>query len=68
MSNPCKLGNILANATDAEKKVLQKAIADNDTWSAQQLATAINLTDYSVGATTIKDHRRRECGCFRDND
>ena len=67
----CKLAQILADANEAEAEVLQRAIVqtvnDNEDylWSADKLAIQINKTRFSVGSTTIKEHRRNECVCFR---
>lgn len=63
----CKLGLILEASKEDTRghKLLVKAIADPETWPADSLSLAIKKTDYSVGSTTIKAHRRQECGCFQ---
>lgn len=60
----CKLGEILIAATEEESAALSLAIIDVR-WPAKSLANAVNKTRFSVGATTVKEHRRQSCGCFQ---
>jgi hypothetical protein len=63
----CKVGNILAaeDITKLERKALLVALDDTELWPAKDLSKAVNKTRFSVGATTIKEHRRESCGCFQ---
>jgi hypothetical protein len=64
----CKLGEILQQATAEESQALETALSEVKTdgkykWSAKTLANAVNKTRFSVGSTTVKEHRRNACGC-----
>jgi hypothetical protein len=63
----CKVGSILDDktTTKAERKALSEALANSELWPAKDLANAVNNTRFSVGATTVKEHRRESCGCFQ---
>ena len=69
----CKIGEILADTTKnspEESQALTKALNARTqdgkfVWSAKELSNRIKKTRFSVGATTIKEHRREDCGCFQ---
>ncbi len=64
----CKVGEILALVDSDENEALIRALNEREgngfVWSAKNLSHAIGKTQYSVGATTIKEHRRKVCGCY----
>jgi len=69
MTTLCKLGQILDSdeISAPEWAALSEAVQDKVTWSSRALAAAVNETRFSIGSTTIKDHRNEVCGCFNDN-
>lgn len=64
----CRLGTILASVQGKEAELLQGAVADREKWSAYRLAFQLKKAQHSVGATTIKIHRRQECGCYLNDN
>lgn len=67
----CKVGEILDTADDDERTALIMALREktghNYVWSARELSKAVKRTRFSVGATTIKEHRRGTCACFNED-
>jgi hypothetical protein len=65
VSEPCKIGQILAKISESQRVLLHSRLENEDgVWSADKLAFNLKRTAYPVGATTIKVHRMRLCGCF----
>lgn len=63
-AEPCRVGQILAAVTEAQRKLIEDRLVNSSEWSADKLAFGMKKTSYHVGATTIKLHRRKMCGCF----
>lgn len=66
----CKIGTFLYCLDSQERSALTAALADRDEWSAKRIARAITSTDeggakdFTVGATTVKEHRNKVCACY----
>ena len=62
----CRIADLAAEMTDADKEIFMTAIEDKEAWSAKALSTGLRQHGVSVADTTIAKHRGRVCACFRD--
>lgn len=62
----CRISDLAAEMSEADKKIFMTAIEDKEAWSANALSTALRQRGVSVADTTIAKHRNRACACFRD--
>ena len=62
----CRIADLAAEMSAADKEIFITAIEDKDLWSANSLSTALRQRGVSVADTTIAKHRNRACACFRD--
>lgn len=65
----CKLGSVLENpdVPEIHRTLLGLVLRNREDWPARRISTALGKTEYPVGVTTIKEHRRGECGCYNGN-
>ena len=62
----CRIADLAAEMSEADKGIFMTAIEDKEAWSANALSTALRQRGVSVADTTIAKHRNRACACFRD--
>lgn len=63
---PCKIGRLVESLEDPYKTALQKLLAtdyDQGGLSAEQLEQRMKEAGLEAGATAIRRHRKRQCGC-----
>ena len=63
---PCKVGRILETLEDPYKTALINLLDteyDNGGLSAEQLEQRMKQAGLEVGATVLRRHRRKQCGC-----
>ena len=63
---PCKVGRILETLEDPYKSALIKLLDtdyDNGGLSAEQLEHRMKQAGLEVGATVLRRHRKKQCGC-----
>lgn len=60
---PCKIRTILDELDDTDRAILEKALADPDTWSGNALGRALSQRGFLTTEKPIKKHRNRECSC-----
>lgn len=66
ISLPCKVGRILESLEDPYKTALLSLLAqdvDQGGLSSEQLQVRLKEAGLEVGATAIRRHRRKQCGC-----
>jgi hypothetical protein len=62
----CKVADVYATLDESDRKILQAAVDDVDTWGARTLSTALRNRGLSMADTTITKHRNKGCACYRD--
>lgn len=62
----CRIADLAAEMSEADKEIFMTAIEDKEAWSAKGLSTGLRQHGVSVADTTIQKHRSRACACFRD--
>lgn len=66
ISLPCKVGRILESLEDPYKTALLSLLAqdvDQGGLSSEQLQVRMKEAGLEAGATAIRRHRRKQCGC-----
>ena len=66
----CKVSKILARLNEEDRAALelvlnQKKSAREYAWSANNLAKFLTGEGYSIGHSTVRDHRLGYCSCVR---
>ncbi|NBU22785.1 MAG: hypothetical protein EBS38_02580 [Actinobacteria bacterium] len=64
-SGTCKVGTIAANLSEADKKILQQAIDDVNSWPIKTLAKALNERGLQISESPLYNHRGKTCVCYR---
>ena len=59
----CKMGRIYDSLDEADQAILEKALADPDTWSGNALGRALSQRGLLTTEKPIRKHRNRECSC-----
>ena len=66
-SRNCKVSLVSESLTDADKKILQDAIADANSWPIKTLSKALKAKGVEISDTPLTNHRAKTCACFRMN-
>lgn len=62
---PCAVGEVRKDLSDSDRKILDDALADTDTWSAYSLSVALKSRGLKVHDKPIKKHRDGTCICSK---
>ena len=60
----CKLAIYMERMTENERDALSAALGNTEWWSASALVKVLKQFGFSVGTTTVKTHRSRDCVCY----
>ena len=61
----CKVGDVAATLSDADKDILLKAVMDKDNWPVKTLSRALGERGLQISDSPIYNHRNKSCACFR---
>jgi FixJ family two-component response regulator len=59
---PCVIVNTISELAEPERTVLSELVASHR--SAQKIASALRASGLNGSASSIRNHRRRECVCI----
>lgn len=62
----CRVRTVLTELDDADRKILEAAIADTDSWSNNGLADSLRKRGIDLKSEPIRQHRMGSCSCSRD--
>jgi hypothetical protein len=62
----CKVDVIYLGLEPADRKILETAMDDSISWSANALSSELRLRGLSMADTTITKHRKQTCACYRE--
>lgn len=62
----CKIDSLTATMEESDKKILFDALADEDSWPAKTLSRELRKFGLDVSDHPIRQHRTKQCRCFRD--
>lgn len=60
---PCNVAELLKTLEDADRKILEEALADDKKWSAYGLHAALKARGLKLNDKAIVKHRSGECSC-----
>lgn len=61
----CRIGSILAELDDKDRRILEDALADTGRWSAHGLMVALKERGLFTSIHPIINHRKGICRCSR---
>jgi hypothetical protein len=61
----CRVGIIMSQLSETDRKILDDAVKDVGTWSANGLMTALNQRGIRISVHPILRHRKGFCKCYR---
>ena len=64
-SKGCRIGSILAELDEKDRKILVDALADTGRWSSHGLMVALKQRGIEVSIHPIINHRRGICKCSK---
>ncbi len=62
---PCKVSTELDKLSDADKKILNEAMANETKWPAKTLSNALKTRGIQLVDSTISRHRSKMCSCSK---
>ena len=61
----CRVGAVLADLDEADRKILEDALADTGRWSSNGLMVALKQRGIQVSVHPILNHRKGICKCSK---
>lgn len=66
-SDRCKIVRFMETLEEADRKILDEALADTFKWSTHGLHVALRQKGIDIGYQTIYRHRKMTCSCGNKN-
>jgi hypothetical protein len=61
----CAVRKLRSNLDESDQQILDKAIADQESWPHKTLASALTQKGLLITEKPIRKHRLNECSCNR---